>query len=187
MSVKPLRSPQRKLEYLSRVITLGEIDNTNACEVIGLIHEVNREDRNKVSDNREPIILILNSPGGNVYDGMGIIDAIENSSTPVHIHIHGYAMSMGFAIATCGHYRYATKRSTFMYHECSWDTSLEKMGYHEQELKESKRLWELYDEIIVSNTGIELKQLQKVRKERKEWYIDAETALALGVVDEILK
>jgi len=43
---KALRTPQRKQEYLSRVVTLGEIDNEVACEVIGLIHEINNEDKN---------------------------------------------------------------------------------------------------------------------------------------------
>lgn len=183
---RPLRTPQRKLEYLSRVITLGEITNEAACEVIGLIYEINNEDRNKAEENRDPIKFILNSPGGNVYDGMGIIDAIQNSVTPIHMHIHGNAMSMGFAIATCGHYRYATKRTTFMYHECSWETKQEKMKFHEQELKEGKRLWKLYDNIIVENTEIPLKTLQSVRKEQKEWYINAEQALNLGIIDEIL-
>ena len=183
---KALRTPQRKQEYLSRVITLGEITSEAACEVIGLIHEINNEDKNKAEENRDPIKLILNSPGGNVYDGMGIVDAIQNSVTPIHMHIHGQAISMGFAIATCGHYRYATKRTTFMYHECSWETGHEKMKFHEQELKEGKRLWKVYDNIIVENTEIPLKTLQSVRKEQKEWYITAEQALNLGIIDEIL-
>ncbi len=55
---KALRTPQRKQEYLSRVVTLGEIDNEVACEVIGLIHEINNEDKNKAEDNREPIKFI---------------------------------------------------------------------------------------------------------------------------------
>ena len=183
---KALRTPQRKQEYLSRVITLGEIDNETACEVIGLIHEINNEDKNKASENRDPIKFVLNSPGGTVYDGMGIVDAIENSVTPIHMYIHGQAMSMGFAIATCGDYRCATKRTTFMYHEMSWNTAQEKMKYHEQELKEGKRLWKVYDDIIVENTEVQLKSLQSVRKEQKEWYITAEQALALGIIDEIL-
>lgn len=183
---KALRTPQRKQEYLSRVITLGDIDNEKACEVIGLIHEINNEDKNKIKENREPIKFILNSPGGTVYDGIGIADAIENSVTPIHIYIHGHAMSMGFAIATCGHYRYATKRTTFMYHEMSWNTGQEKIKYHEQELKEGKRLWKLYDDIIVENTNIPLKSLQKISKEQKEWYMTAEEALELGVIDEII-
>ena len=183
---KPLRTPQRKLEYLSRIITLGDITNESACEVVGLIYEINNEDKNKAEENRDPIKFILNSPGGNVYDGMGIIDAIETSITPIHMYIYGQAMSMGFAISTCGDYRYASKRTTFMYHECSWETGAEKMRYHEQELKEGKRLWKVYDDVIVQNTEITLKNLQSVRKEQKEWYITAEQALKLGIIDEIL-
>jgi ATP-dependent Clp protease protease subunit len=73
-----------------------------------------------------------------------------------------------------------------MYHEMSWNTAQEKMKYHEQELKEGKRLWKVYDDIIVQNTEIQLKQLQGVRKEQKEWYITAEQALNLSIIDEIL-
>jgi ATP-dependent Clp protease protease subunit len=180
------RSPQRKQDPLSRVITLGGIDDNSACEVIGLISEIQREDINKDEDKREPIKLILNSMGGGVYEGMGIIDAIESSLTPVHIYVYGMAMSMAFAIATSGHYRYASKRATFMYHEISWDASQEKLKYHEQELKESKRLWSIYDDIVTTNTNIPLKTLQKICKEQKEWYMTAEEALELGVIDEIL-
>lgn len=181
------RSPQRKQDPLSRIITLGDINIDSACEVIGLIHEVQREDINKEEDKREPIKLILNSPGGGVYEGMGIVDAIETSITPVHIYVYGQAMSMAFAIATSGHYRYASKRATFMYHELIWDSGPEKMKHHEQELKESKRLWTVYDDIISNNTDIPIKTLQKVRKEQKEWYMTAEEALNLGIIDEILK
>ena len=60
------------------------------------------------------------------------------------------------------------------------------MRFHEQELREGKRLWKVYDNIIVENTSITLKNLQSVRKEQKEWYITAEQALNLGIIDEIL-
>ena len=76
---------KRNLDKLSRVITLGYIDNENACNVIDFIYDINDEDGNREADKRKPIQLILNSPGGNVYDGIGIIDAIETSITPIHI------------------------------------------------------------------------------------------------------
>ena len=57
---------------------------------------------------------------------------------------------------------------------------------NEKELKEGKRLWKVYDDIVVKNTEIQLKTLQGIRKEQKEWYITAEQALALGIIDEIL-
>ena len=181
-----MANSKRSSNKQGRIVTLGEITNENVCEAIEAIYEINNEDKNKDADKREPIKLILNSPGGEVYDGIGIVDVIENSTTPIHIYVHGQAQSMGFAIATCGHYRYASKRATFMYHEIAWGTAQEKLTYHEQEVVEGKRLWKVYDDVVVANTNIPLKKLQQIRKEHKEWYLTAEEALEWGIVDEIL-
>jgi ATP-dependent protease ClpP protease subunit len=81
-------------EYLTRIITLGEVDDENINDAIGLIHEINKEDNKKAVEKREPIELILNSPGGHVYYGFGIVDAIESSQTPVHILVQVQAMTM---------------------------------------------------------------------------------------------
>jgi ATP-dependent Clp protease protease subunit len=169
-----------------RIVTLGEITNENICDALEQIYDINDEDKNKETSKREPIKLILNSPGGDVYDGIGLIDAIEQSLTPIHIYVHGQAQSMGFAIATSGHYRYAGKRTTFMYHEISWETNQEKLAYHEQEVAEGRRLWSVYDSIVVANTKIPLKKLQQIRKEHKEWYLTAQEALQWGIIDEII-
>jgi ATP-dependent Clp protease protease subunit len=73
-----------------------------------------------------------------------------------------------------------------MYHQVSWEMAQEKLIHHEQEVKEGKRLWDVYDEIVLSNTKILPKQLKQIHKERKEWYITSEEALELGIIDEIL-
>ena len=179
------RSPSKQ-DKDSRIITLGEITNENICDAIEKIYEVNEEDTKIDPDKRKPIKLILNSPGGDVYDGIGIIDVIENSTTPIHIYVYGQAQSMGFAIATCGHYRYAGKRTTFMYHEIAWDTQSEKLQHHEQEIKEGRRLWKAYDSIITTNTKIPIKTLELVRKQQREWYMTAQEALSWGIIDEII-
>jgi ATP-dependent Clp protease protease subunit len=177
---------KRILDKSSRVITLGDINNDNACSVINFIYDINNEDEPKEADKRKPIQLIINSQGGSVYDGIGIVDVIEQSITPIHIYVHGQAQSMAFAIVTSGHYRYAGKRAVFMYHQVSWEMAQEKLIQHEQEVKEGKRLWKVYDDIVLTNTKIQLKQLKQIHKERKEWYLTAEEALKLGVIDEIL-
>jgi len=181
-----MATTKRNSDKRCRVLVLGEITNENICEAMEAIYEINNEDKNKEADKREPIKLILNSPGGDVYDGIGLIDIIEQSVTPIHIYVHGQAQSMGFAVATCGHYRYASKRTTFMYHEISWEASREKLQYHEQEVKEGKRIWQLYDDIILANTKIPAKTLEQVRKMHTEWYMTAQEALKWGVIDEII-
>ncbi len=185
-STKSQRTPQREQDFLSRIFTLGDIDNESSCEIIGLINEVNKEDERIEPEKRKPIKLIINSPGGEVYSGIGVIDTIESSITPIHTYVTGHAMSMAFAIATAGHYRYASKRSTFMYHEISWDVGYSKMRFHEQELIEGKRLWKIYDDVVVQNTKIPLKTLEAARKEQKDWYMSVEEALKWGVIDEII-
>jgi ATP-dependent Clp protease protease subunit len=62
----------------------------------------------------------------------------------------------------------------------------EKLRSHEQEVEESKRLWKVYDDIILTNTKIQHKQLKQIHRERREWYMTAEEALELGVIDEII-
>lgn len=180
------KSSKQNSSKEGRIVTLGEITNENICDALEQIYEINDEDKSKEATRREPIKLILNSPGGDVYDGIGLIDVIEQSLTPIHIYVHGQAQSMGFAIATSGHYRYAGKRTTFMYHEISWETNQEKLAYHEQEVIEGKRLWSVYDSIVVANTKIPLKKLQQIRKEHKEWYLTAQEALQWGIIDEII-
>lgn len=187
MATKHLRTPQRRQDYLSRIFTLGEIDSDNTNEIIGLIYEVNREDKIKEPEKRDPIRIIVNCPGGLCYDGFGIIDVMESSLTPIHTIIHGQASSMGFAIAASGHYRFASKRAVFMLHEISWYGDYEKLQYHEQEIIEGRRTWKVYENIITEKTKIPLKKIQMVRERKKEWYMTSQEALNLGVIDEILE
>ena len=107
------RKPKHS-DYLERIIVLGEVDDENITDTIGQIHEINKEDEKRAVDKREPIQLILNSPGGHVYYGFGMVDAIESSKTPVHILVQGQAMSMALPILCVGHKRSMSKRSTLI-------------------------------------------------------------------------
>ena len=82
-----MATTKRNTNKHNRIITLGEVTNEHICDTIEQIYEINNEDKNKEADKREPIKLILNSPGGDVYDGIGLIDVIEQSETPIHIYI----------------------------------------------------------------------------------------------------
>ncbi len=69
-----MRERRSKLDPLSRVITLGYIDGIAVNEIIQDIYEINNEDAKK--QTVEPIKLIINSPGGEIYNGMALIDVI---------------------------------------------------------------------------------------------------------------
>ena len=179
------RKPKHS-DYLERIIVLGEVDDENINYAIGQIHEINKEDDKKAVEKREPIQLILNSPGGHVYYGFGLVDAVESSKTPVHILVQGQAMSMALPILCVGHQRSMSKRSTLMYHEISWETGQEKLGYHKQEAKEGERLQKMYDGVILQYTKVTQKKLDEVKGRNQEWYITPDQALKLGFIDSII-
>lgn len=178
-------SRNKKQERLSRNITLGEITEESANDVIWLIYEINREDTNKPVELREPIHILLNSIGGDVYDGFAIVDAMMTSLTPIHVTVLGKAMSMALLIAVCADHTSATSRTTFMYHDSNYELN-GKTAHHKQEIAEVERLDSMYDDLIISTTNLTKKQLDKVKNERRDWYITADQALKFGIIDEII-
>ena len=175
---------------LSRVITLGDIDSETVNEVIQLIYdiiqliyEINEEDAKKAQ--AEPIKLIINSPGGEVYSGLALIDVIDNSQTPIYTICHGTAMSMGLIVYAAGHHRTASRYSTFMYHESHYEMN-GKVATHKQEIKEADRTEKICDDYLISKTKLTPAILKKVKNKQEEWYFDVNTAKKYGLVDEIL-
>ena len=171
--------------YEHRIITLGDVDEENANDVIQFIHEINYLDAGKTENKREPITVIVNSYGGDIYRGFGVVDAIKDSITPVYTVCYGVALSMGFIIMASGHKRRASKHSTFMYHEILWSLNEEKLSSHKREVEEGKRIMDIYDSIILKCTNLTKKQLDIVKKEHRDWYVSAEDALVYGIIDEI--
>lgn len=168
-----------------RIITLGDINEENTNDIIQFIHEINQVDAGKNKEKRESIKLIVNSYGGDIYRGFGVVDAIQNSITPIHTVCYGAALSMGFIIMAVGHHRSASKHSTFMYHEGGFDLGMMKLTNHESELKELKRIENICDDLILDHTNLTKKQLDIAKKEHRDWYMSAEEALSYGIIDEV--
>ncbi|MBA4056969.1 MAG: ATP-dependent Clp protease proteolytic subunit, partial [Marivirga sp.] len=53
-------------------------------------------------DQKQPISLYINSPGGSVYAGLAIYDAMQMISAPVSTVAVGVSASMGTALLTSG-------------------------------------------------------------------------------------
>jgi ATP-dependent Clp protease protease subunit len=178
-----MASPKKSNKPSGRILSLGDIDGESVNELIEVIYDINEEDAKKTQ--KEPIKLIINSFGGELYSGLALVDVIDNSLTPVHTICHGSAMSMALIIYAAGHHRLASKYATFMYHEASYPTE-GKVMHHKQEIKEAERTDKICDEYFLSKTKFNAKQLKDIRDKRSEWYFDVKTAHKYGLVDEIL-
>jgi len=96
-----------------------EITSDTAGEIIRHILQFNADDKDIPKEERRPIILYINSPGGEVDSGFGLIDAIESSETPVYTVNLAMEYSMAFLIGLAGHKRFSQKNARFLMHDGS--------------------------------------------------------------------
>lgn len=133
-------------------------------------------------NERTPIQIFIDTPGGDVVTTLQIIDAIKLSKTPVHTIVTGKAFSGGFFIAIAGDKRYALPNAVFLFHEgCGGSygdahKAMQGMEFYQMLLKKLKK-------IVLSNTEIS-KSVYKMH-EKDDWFFDTNEALKLGVIDEI--
>jgi ATP-dependent Clp protease protease subunit len=173
-----------------RTMILGEeVDQSSVKNIIKTIYDINLEDEEQESiyldHERHPIHLIVNTFGGSVYDGLGLIGAIELSTTPVVVTCLGSAMSMGLFILASGHHRRAHHLSTMMYHQISLG-AYDKIEGLRKDMEEAQRLEELCENILFKRTKLRKKDLEDYKTRKADWYISAEEALKFGIIDEII-
>ena len=134
---------------------------------------------------RHPIKLYISSYGGSVYDGLGLVGAIQSSKTPIHTISFGKVMSMGFLLSVVASKRITYPHTSYMVHSLS-NVSFGKFGSLVESVQEDARLQKKIDDLITANTFIKQPQLDEVHSKKLDWYLDSEEALALGCVDEII-
>lgn len=172
----------------SRILLLDYIEPDLANKIIKAIVEINYQDayysKEMANYEPEPIQLIINSYGGSLYDGLGILGAMEASVTPIHTTCYGSAMSMSLYILAAGDHRRASRYATLMYHEPSTEVN-DKMSSIEIELQEGKRLEALCDSILFEKTNLKKKEIAD-KKKKGDWFFTPEIAKQKGVIDEII-
>lgn len=130
-----------------------------------------------------PIIIYINSPGGDVFSAFSIVDRIKNCKIPIHTYIEGNASSAATLISVCGTKRFITKNSVMMLHQVS--TWFE--GTYENHVDERKNLdmmMEKVKNIYLDNSNISTKELDKMLKH--DINLSAEDCLKYGFVDKIV-
>jgi ATP-dependent Clp protease protease subunit len=164
-----------------RIIVLsGEID-TSQCELI----KANLLYLESIDDS--DIKLYINSPGGSVYDGLGLLDVMEYIKPDIETINTGLAASMAAIILCSGKKgkRKSLKRSRTMIHQpLSYGGFLQQASDMEIEAREINDLKKQLYEIISQNTG---QNYNKVHKDGdRDYWMSAQEAKKYGMIDEIL-
>ena len=138
-------------------------------------------------DHKKDIKMYINSPGGSVYDGLGILDTMEFIRPDVMTINTGLAASMAAVILCAGTKgkRKSLKRARTMIHQPIGYTGYAQASDIEIDAKEINSLKKELYEIISENTGQKFEKVEK-DSDRDYWMTSSEAKL-YGIIDEIIK
>ena len=168
-----------------RIIFLSEdVNSASASLVIAQMLFLESEDPDK------EISLYINSPGGSVTDGLGIVDTINYIKCPVTTICIGMAASMGAVLLASGEKgkRFATPNSEILSHQpliggqgggISGQATEIKI-HADQMIKTREKL----NKILSERTGQPLDVIE--RDTERDHYMTAEEALKYGLIDGIM-
>lgn len=160
----------------------GDIQLGNLFDFISKVRLIlaNRPKENA----KDPITLLINSNGGDVYEALGIIDYMNSIEVPVNVIARGRAMSAGAMILCCGTgIRAASKNTTIMVHEASAEifgksSDIKANADHIDVLEDD------FYKLMAEKTNQNEEFWRKAC--RKDFYMSAQKAVELGLIDQIV-
>ena len=166
-----------------RIIFLGEdVNPTTSSLIIAQLLFLESEDPDK------EIFLYINSPGGSITDGMGIVDTMNYIKCPVSTICVGMAASMGAVLLASGEKgkRYATPNAEILIHQpliagggLSGQTT--EIKIHADHMVRTR---DKLNRLLSEKTGQSLETIEKDTE--RDNYMTAEQALAYGLIDGIM-
>ncbi|KAH0562151.1 hypothetical protein GP486_003154 [Trichoglossum hirsutum] len=166
-----------------RIVCLnGKVDEDVAASVVAQLLFLEADNPEK------PIHLYINSPGGSVTAGLAVYDTMTYIQSPVSTICVGQAASMG-SLLLCGGQqgkRYCLPHSSIMVHQPSggYFGQASDIAIHAKEILRIKaQVNEIYRRHLSKPHTIgEIERMME-----RDYFMGAEEALSLGIVDEVLR
>lgn len=163
-----------------RIVFLGTpIDDQVANLIVAQLLYLDREDPEK------DINLYINSPGGVIYAGLAIYDTMQLIRPAVSTICVGTCASMATILLAAGAKgkRYALPNATIHMHQPLGGVRGQASDM-EIQAKEILRLRALINSILTDRTGQDEERI--IRDTDRDFFMNAEQAVAYGLVDEVL-
>jgi ATP-dependent Clp protease protease subunit len=165
----------------NRLVFLGTpINDQVANLIVAQLLFLNQEDR------EAPINMYINSPGGQVYAGLAIYDAMQMISNPISTVAVGVTASFGTVLLAAGAkgQRYALPHATIHLHQPLGGAQGQVTDI-EIQAKEFLRLRTNLNDILAGHTGQPLEVIE--RDTERDFWMDAKAAVDYGLVDQVLE
>jgi ATP-dependent Clp protease, protease subunit len=172
-----------KLERIlkSRTIVLSDaVSSSMMADLLELLEFMEDE------STEEPITVVINSPGGEAYSGLGIYDALRFIKSPLKVRVNGLCASAGILIllAADAENRVTLPHSRFMIHQPSGGVRGQASDI-QIEAKEMKDLRSAYFKLIGARCGGKTEEEVTTGADRDQW-LNATQALEYGLVSRVI-
>jgi ATP-dependent Clp protease protease subunit len=186
MVVEKTQQGERAYDIFSRLLkeriifVTGPIEDHMANLVVAQLLFLEAEDPKK------DISLYINSPGGSVSAGLGIVDTMNHIKPDVSTVCVGMAASMGSIILSQGAKgkRYALTNAEVMIHQ-PWGGTQGQASDIEITARHILKTRERLNKMLAKASGQPLSQIEKDTD--RDFYMDAIDAKKYGLIDEVHK
>ncbi|QBD80892.1 ATP-dependent Clp endopeptidase proteolytic subunit ClpP [Ktedonosporobacter rubrisoli] len=163
-----------------RIIFIGTpIDDQVANSIVAQLLYLQSEDATK------DISMYINSPGGSIYAGLAIYDAMQYIRPDVSTVCMGMAMSMGAVLLAAGakDKRYCLPHSTMLIHQPLGGAEGQAADI-EITAREILRLRRSLYDILSHHTGQTVERI--TQDSDRNYYLTAQQAVEYGLIDDVL-
>ncbi len=163
-----------------RIIFLGEpVTNDSANRIVAQLLFLEAEDPEK------DIYLYINSPGGSVYDGLGVFDTMQHVKPDVHTVCVGLAASMGAFLLCAGT---KGKRSSLLHSRIMIHQPLGGARGQASDIRiqadEILYLKSRLNNELSSRTGQPIERIEEDTD--RDFFMSPSEAVAYGLIDSVL-
>jgi ATP-dependent Clp endopeptidase proteolytic subunit ClpP len=169
------------MEERGQVMLFDEVSAATCSQVQSAMNVHKRRGTKEVE-------LLINSPGGDVASGSGLMDVLDvvKSGAELTTTIYGYAASMGGFISQMGTKRRMTRNSYFMIHQVSSIFGASTTQLEDQQESMERKQKRLFKDMSDRTGGkLSVEELTKNCNEH-DWWLTPKQALEAGLVDEII-
>tara|TARA_R100000008_G_C3585941_1_gene172275 strand:- start:1454 stop:2074 length:621 start_codon:yes stop_codon:yes gene_type:complete len=168
--------------YFYSAVTRSKILQLNKTMTNLNTNLVNRANSLQLQDPGN-IYLHINSYGGSVFAGLSAMDYVRSSEVPVCTIVEGCAASAATLFSVVGHHRQIRRNSCMLIHQLSgimWG----KYEEMKDTMENNTMLMGLIKDTYQEYTKLPKKKINELMK--RDLWLDAETCLEYGLVDEII-
>ncbi|MDQ8204921.1 ATP-dependent Clp protease proteolytic subunit [Pelagicoccus sp. SDUM812003] len=137
-----------------------------------------------------PIFIVIDSsPGGSVWAGYRILEAMDASEAPVYVVVKSYAASMAAIITTLAEKSFAYPNAIILHHELSWYGVSGNLSRQSEYQEDAKEWWRRLATPVAAKMGVTLQEFRALMYEKSsagDWQEFADVAKEYGWVDEIV-